>query len=231
MRLERGDFARETVFDDDPAVPAARWVAEGAEALHIVDLDGARVGHSDNRRAVESVITEARRKPGVVVELGGGIRDLAAVEHWLGVGVDRVILGTAAVRRPELVEQAAAAYPERVWVGIDARDGVVATDGWTRQAGLRAVELASQVVDRGAAGLIYTDIERDGLRTGVNVAATAEFARGAGVPVYASGGVASADDINALRASRSSGIAGVIVGRALYDGSIKLQDLLAAART
>ena len=229
VRLKRGDFARETVFDDDPAVPAARWVAEGAEALHVVDLAGARVGHSDNRRAVESVIAEARRKPGVVVELGGGIRDLAAVEHWLAVGVDRVIIGTAAVRRPEVVEQAAAAYPGRVWGGIDARDGIVATDGWTRQARMTAGELAPQVGDRGAAGIVYTDIERDGLQTGVNVSATAEFARVAGVPVYASGGVASADDITALRDSRSSGIVGVIVGRALYDGSTKLKDLLAVA--
>lgn len=229
VRLERGDFTRETVFNDDPAAAAARWLSLGARALHIVDLDGARVGHSDNRRAVESVISEARRQSGVMVEVGGGVRDFAAVEYWLGLGVDRVILGTAAVRRPELVEQSAAAYPGRVWVGIDARAGVVATDGWTRDSELGAAELATAVVSRGAAGIIYTDIERDGLRTGVNVDATAEFARSAGVPVYASGGVASVDDISSLRAKESSGIAGVIVGRALYDGSLELANLLAAA--
>jgi len=230
VRLLRGDYARETVYGDDPAAMALRWVDEGARTLHLVDLDGARSGRSDNETAVKAVLDALASRPGphVTTELGGGIRAVDAIARWLDAGLDRVILGTVAVTEPDIVSRASERFPGRVWVGIDARDGNVAVAGWETGTQTGAVELARAVERRGAAGIIYTDIERDGTRTGVNAEATARLASAVGIPVFASGGVGSAADIAALRAVRGE-IAGVIVGRALYDGATTLAELLAEA--
>lgn len=235
MRLFQGDYARETVFGERPADMARRWIDEGAEALHLVDLDGARSGRSENESAVAAVIAEvasrtASKGTKVVTDLGGGIRDESAIAMWLEAGLDRVILGTAATEKPELVSAGAKKFPGRVWIGIDARDGKVAVDGWTRTTALGAIDLARDAEQRGAAGIVYTDISRDGTGGGVNVEATAALADSVRIPVYASGGVHSADDVRRLRGVERRGVAGVIVGRALYDGAVTLGALLEAAR-
>ncbi|RMF19109.1 MAG: 1-(5-phosphoribosyl)-5-[(5-phosphoribosylamino)methylideneamino] imidazole-4-carboxamide isomerase, partial [Deltaproteobacteria bacterium] len=193
VRLVQGDYDRETVFGDDPAAMAERWLAGGARALHIVDLDGARSGSSRNRRAVQGIlarVAEWSARTGAeapVVQLGGGIRTVRKAGSWLRCGVDRVILGTAAVEDPDIVGRACARFPGRVWVGIDARAGMVAVSGWTETTSLAAVDLARQVAERGAAGIVYTDIERDGTGSGVNLEHTLEIARSVSVPVIASG--------------------------------------------
>ncbi len=217
VRLVKGDLARETVFNDDPAAQARAWQDDGFAWLHLVDLNGAVTGRSVNGDAV-SAILEAVDLP---VQLGGGIRDRAAIEGWLEAGVARVILGTAALTDPDLVRQACRAHPGRVAVGIDARGGKVATEGWLKTSDTDALELARAFEDAGAAAIIYTDIDRDGALTGLNVAATAALANAISTPVIASGGVASLDDLKALKAVESRGIAGVISGRALYDGRIE----------
>jgi phosphoribosylformimino-5-aminoimidazole carboxamide ribotide isomerase len=227
VRLVQGDYARETVFADDPAAMAERWLSEGARAIHIVDLDGARDGTVTNRAAVEGILAAARGR--ALTELGGGIRDLAGIEGWLEAGLTRVIIGTAAVREPQLVSDAAARWPGRVWVGIDARGGKVAVQGWLETTGVDAVELARDMEQRGAAGIVFTDIDRDGTGKGVSVESTARLAQALSIPVVASGGVHSLDDVARLRAVASSGIEGVIVGRALYDGAVTLPALLQAA--
>ncbi len=235
MRLVQGDYARETVFGDDPAQMAERWLAEGARALHVVDLDGARSGSSGNRRAVEAIlarVAERSRRAGVerpTVELGGGIRTVRKAGNWLRCGVDRVILGTAAAEDPDIVRRACKRFPGRVWVGIDARAGMVAVSGWTRVTSMSAVEFAREVAERGAAGIVYTDIERDGTGGGVNLEHTLEIARAVPVPVIASGGVRSVDDVRRLRKLEPEGVVGVIVGRALYDGAVTLGELLEEA--
>jgi phosphoribosylformimino-5-aminoimidazole carboxamide ribotide isomerase len=234
VRLVQGDYARETVFGDEPADMARRWMGEGATALHLVDLDGAKSGRRENEPTVRGVlraVAENVSGGGVrpTTQLGGGIRDIGAVEFWLGAGVDRVILGTAAVSEPNLVETAAARFAGRVWVGIDARGGKVAVDGWTRTTGREAADLAGEMQELGAAGIIYTDIGRDGTGKGVNVEATAALADRLHIPVFASGGVHSREDVVKLRGVAGKGIAGVIVGRALYDGAVTLADLLSAA--
>jgi len=236
VRLLRGDYAKETVFADDPAAMAERWLAGGASAVHIVDLDGARDGTVTNRDAVRRILDVAarfadERGQAVVTELGGGIRDLAGIEGWLEAGLSRVILGTAAVREPELVSEAARLWPGRVWVGIDARDGKVAVQGWLEDTGVDAVELARDMEGRGAGGIVFTDIERDGTGLGVSVESTARLAEALAIPVVASGGVHSVEDVVRLQAVAASGIEGVIVGRALYDGAVTLEALLAAAAT
>jgi phosphoribosylformimino-5-aminoimidazole carboxamide ribotide isomerase len=229
VRLVQGDYARETVFADDPTAMAARWIAEGAAAIHIVDLDGARDGRVTNREAVAGILAEAARA-GVLTELGGGIRDLAGVETWLEAGVGRVIIGTAAVRQPDLVGEAARRWPGRVWVGIDARSGKVAVEGWLETTGVDAVELARDMEARGAGGIVFTDIDRDGTGRGVSVESTARLADALAIPVVASGGVHSVDDVVRLRGVAARGIDGVIVGRALYDGAVALPALLAPPR-
>lgn len=233
VRLVQGDYDRETVFGDEPADMARRWLAEGASALHLVDLDGARDGSSENHAAVERILqavaSGADDQAPPVTELGGGIRDAAGARRWLEAGIDRVILGTVAVASPEIVDEVSGLFPGRVWVGIDARDGKVAVAGWTETTDTDAVELARDVERRGAAGIIYTDIARDGTGGGVNVDATAAVADAVTVPVFASGGVHSTDDVRRLRAVEGRGVAGVIVGRALYDGSVSLAGLLAEA--
>ncbi|HIF64677.1 MAG TPA: 1-(5-phosphoribosyl)-5-[(5-phosphoribosylamino)methylideneamino]imidazole-4-carboxamide isomerase [Deltaproteobacteria bacterium] len=230
VRLLRGDYEQETVFSDDPAAMAQRWIDEGARALHLVDLDGARGAGDDNQRAVEAILAVvAGAGDDFITELGGGIRDLVTVERWLEAGVGRVILGTVAVRAPDIVEQAARRWPGRVWVGIDARSGRVAVDGWLNDGGCDALELAMAMQDAGVAGIVYTDIDRDGTGDGVNAEATARLARSVTVPVVASGGVHGVADVERLREVAGSGIDGVVVGRALYDGAVTLARLTEAA--
>lgn len=231
VRLIQGDYDRETIFADDPAQMAKRWIAEGTSAIHIVDLDGARDGTVTNRDAVKAILAAAAaagRK--VLTELGGGIRDLAGIEGWLEAGLSRVIIGTAAVREPQLVSQAAARWPGRVWVGIDARGGKVAVQGWLETTAVDAIDLARDMQDRGAGGIVFTDIDRDGTGHGVSVEATAALAEALTIPVVASGGVHSVEDVTRLVAVAKSGIEGVIVGRALYDGAVTMPALLLAAK-
>ena len=223
VRLLKGDFAQETVFNDDPADQAARFQAQGFRWLHVVDLNGAAEGRAVNRAGVEAILGAVS----IPVQLGGGIRDMAGIEMWLDRGLARVILGTVALRDPPLVRQAARAFPGRIAVGIDARGGRVATQGWLETSDVTAADLARSFEDAGVAAIVYTDIERDGALRGVNVAATAALARSVGAPVIASGGVAGLDDLRALKEESASGIAGVICGRALYDGKIDPAQALA----
>lgn len=223
VRLVQGDMATATVFNDDPAAQAQAFAAAGFSWLHLVDLNGAFAGHPVNRAAVQAILAAVD----CPVQLGGGIRNRETIEEWLGAGVTRVILGTAAVKDPDLVRAACRAHPGRVAVGIDARDGMVAVEGWAEAGGIAAVDLARRFADAGVAAIIYTDIDRDGALAGVNVAATVALARAVPVPVIASGGVASLDDISALIAAERDGVAGAILGRALYDGRIDPAQALA----
>lgn len=218
VRLQQGDMARVTVFNADPAAQAKQWEAAGFKYLHLVDLDGAFAGKPANAAAVRA-IRQAVRLP---IQLGGGIRDEATIESWLEAGISRVILGTVAVRNPDLVKAAAKRWPGRVVVGIDARSGRVAVEGWAEASDLDAIDLAKKFVDAGVAAIVYTDIDRDGLLKGVNVAATAAMARAVPIPVIASGGLAGIADLVALKHEAANGAAidGAILGRALYDGRI-----------
>jgi phosphoribosylformimino-5-aminoimidazole carboxamide ribotide isomerase len=222
VRLLRGDMATATIFGSDPAAQARAFVEAGCQWLHLVDLDGAFAGRPVNGAAVEAILAAVA----VPVQLGGGIRDRAGVEAWLDKGVARVILGTAALRDPDLVRAAARAHPGRIAVGIDARDGRVAVEGWAEASDVTATELARRFEDAGVAAIIYTDIDRDGALEGPNVAATAALARAVAIPVIASGGIASLDDLAALKASGAP-LDGAISGRALYEGRI---DVAAAVR-
>ena len=225
VRLVRGEMASATLFSRDPPGQARHFTEMGFDWLHIVDLDGAIAGRSVNGKAVKAV----RRRVDVKIQLGGGIRDRGAIDHWLELGIDRVVLGTIALRDPDLVRRAAAAHPGRIAVGIDARDGLVAVAGWTETSSISAVELARRFADAGVAALIYTDIARDGTLSGIDAAAVARFARAAGLPVIASGGVASLADIRALAAYGAAGVAGAICGRALYDGRLDARAALRLA--
>jgi len=230
VRLEQGDMARATIFNRDPAAQAHAFEAQGFKYLHIVDLDGAFAGRPVNGAAVERIL-EAIAIP---VQLGGGIRDMATIEGWLGKGVNRVIIGTAAVRDPELVKTAARAFPGRVAVGLDARAGKVAVEGWAETSELLALDVAQRFEDAGVAAIIYTDIARDGLLQGLNLDATIALAEAVTVPVIASGGLASLDDVRALLAPRAQKLAGAIAGRALYDGRLDAAAalaLIASAKT
>jgi phosphoribosylformimino-5-aminoimidazole carboxamide ribotide isomerase len=226
VRLVRGDMGRETRFNADPADQARRFEQAGFEWLHVVDLDGAVAGRAVNERAVAAIIAAVR----MPVQLGGGIRDMARIQHWLASGISRVILGTVAITNPALVREACRRFPRRIAVGIDARAGRVATEGWATTTESTAADVARAMAHAGVAAIIYTDIERDGMMSGVNIAATAALARSVPVPVIASGGVSSLDDIAALRAQRESGIAGAIIGRALYEGALDARAALAVAR-
>lgn len=222
VRLVRGEMEQATVFSTDPAAQAAEFRAAGCEWIHVVDLNGAFAGRPVNGAAVEAILAAVD----VPVQLGGGIRDMRTIEMWLDKGVRRVILGTVALRDPLLVKEACARFPSRVAVGIDARGGRVAVEGWAETSDITALDLALKFEDAGVAAIIYTDIDRDGVLTGPNVEATAALARALTTPVIASGGVSSLDDLWALKAVASSGIAGVISGRALYDGRIDLKAAL-----
>lgn len=226
VRLRRGDMDEATIYGEDPAAQARQFQDAGTTWLHVVDLNGAFAGRPVNEAAVRAILGVAT----VPVQLGGGIRDMAAIEAWLSAGISRVILGSAAVKNPILVHQACKSFPGRIAVGIDARDGMVATEGWAETSALPAADLAHRFADVGVAALIYTDIARDGMLCGVNLEETAALARGLSVPVIASGGVSSLDDLSRLRqaASLQAGIEGVIVGRALYDGRMTIEAALAA---
>ncbi len=216
VRLRRGAMDDATIYSDDPGAQARAWQDAGCRWLHVVDLNGAFAGRAVNEAAVAAILAAAT----VPVQLGGGIRDMAAVERWLAAGVRRVILGSAAVRNPALVRDACRRFPGRIVVGIDARDGWVATDGWATSSTLSASDLATRFVDAGVAAIIYTDIARDGMLGGLNLEQTADLAAVTSVPVIASGGVGSLDDLRALQSLHHANIEGVIVGRALYDGRI-----------
>jgi len=223
VRLTRGDMTSATVFNDDPAAQAQLFAEAGFEWLHCVDLDGAFEGRSVNIEAIKAI----RARIALPIQLGGGIRDRTGIETWLEAGITRVILGTTALRNPALVREAAKGYPGRVAVGIDARDGKVAVEGWAETSEIDAIELAKRFEDAGVAAIVFTDIARDGMLEGVNVAATAALARSVSVPIIASGGVAGLGDIAALIAAGN--ILGTIIGRALYDGSIKPEAALKLA--
>ncbi len=216
VRLLHGRADAVTVYGEDPAGQARRFADMGFRWLHVVDLDGAFTGEGANGNAVAEIV----KAVDLPVQLGGGIRDLARIEAWLALGVRRVILGTVAVKDPELVRQACRLYPGRIVVGVDARDGHVAVEGWAEKSSLTALELALRFRDAGVAALLYTDVGRDGALTGVDVAGTARLARESGLPVIASGGVAGLEDIEALQGQARHGIEGVVVGRALYDGRL-----------
>jgi phosphoribosylformimino-5-aminoimidazole carboxamide ribotide isomerase len=224
VRLLRGEMAAATVFGDDPAAQAAAFQAAGCDWLHLVDLNGAFAGQPVNGAAVEAILARVE----VPCQLGGGIRDMATIEMWLGKGIARVILGTVAVDSPDLVRQAARSFPGQVAVGIDARGGRVATNGWAVEAAVTATDLARRFEDAGVAAIIYTDIDRDGAMGGPNIVATAALARAVAIPVIASGGVSRIEDLIALR--DTAVIAGAISGRALYDGAIDLAQALRALK-
>jgi phosphoribosylformimino-5-aminoimidazole carboxamide ribotide isomerase len=222
VRLIKGDMNQATVFNDSPANQAQQFTAAGCQWIHVVDLNGAFAGAPVNADAVKAIL-KAVSAP---VQLGGGIRDMKTVAAWIDAGVSRVILGTAAVKNPTLVHEACKAYPGRVAVGIDARGGRVATEGWADTGELTVIDLARRFVDAGVAAIIHTDIDRDGILAGPNVAASAELARAVPIPVIVSGGVSSLDDLKAVKAQAASGIAGVISGRAIYDGRIDLAEAI-----
>ncbi len=224
VRLSRGRYEEATVYARDPAAQAARFAAQGIPRLHVVDLDGARAGRPRNADVVRAIVAAVR---GIPVQLGGGLRDLAAVEQALGQGVDRVVLGTIALRDPLLVRQAARRFPGRVAVGIDAKDGRVAVEGWTEASEARAVELARRFEDAGVAALIHTDIARDGMLEGPNLEATLELADAVSIPVIVSGGIRSGEDVVQAASFAARGLAGVIVGRALDTGALDLAAALA----
>jgi phosphoribosylformimino-5-aminoimidazole carboxamide ribotide isomerase len=223
VRLQQGDMARATVFNRDPAAQAVLFAQQGFDYLHIVDLDGAFAGKPMNAAAVERILTAVK----IPLQLGGGIRDRATIEGWLGKGVTRVIIGTAAVRNPALVREAARAYPRRVAVGLDARDGKVAVEGWAETSELSALDIARRFEDAGVAAIIYTDVARDGMLKGLNLDATVALAQAVSIPLIASGGFASLDDVRALLAARAKKLEGAIVGRALYDGTLDAAEALA----
>jgi phosphoribosylformimino-5-aminoimidazole carboxamide ribotide isomerase len=226
VRLEQGDMARATVFNRDPAAQARAFETQGFEYLHIVDLDGAFAGKPMNAAAVERILKDVK----IPVQLGGGIRNTATVEAWLDKGVARVIIGTAAVRDPPFVKQAARDYPGQVAVGLDARDGKVAVEGWAETSELSVLDIARRFEDAGVAAIVYTDIARDGLLKGLNLDATIALAEVISIPVIASGGLASIDDIKALLAPRAKKLAGAIAGRALYDGRLDAVEALKLMR-
>jgi phosphoribosylformimino-5-aminoimidazole carboxamide ribotide isomerase len=223
VRLKLGDMNAATVFNDDPAAQARSFEQQGFGYLHIVDLNGAFEGRPVNAAAVDAIL-KAIRMP---AQLGGGIRDLATVEDWLGRGIRRVILGTAAVRDPSFVRDACKRFPGRIAVGIDAKGGKVAVEGWAETSELTAIELASRFEDAGVAAIIYTDIDRDGVLKGLNLDSTAELARSTSIPVIASGGLASIDDVKALLRPEYAMLEGAITGRALYDGRVDPKEALA----
>ena len=226
VRLELGEMSQATVFNTDPAAQARDFRTQGFEWLHIVDLNGAFAGRPVNGAAVESILAAIK----IPVQLGGGIRDMATIEAWLDKGIERVILGTVAVRDPALVRAACARFPGRIAVGIDAKGGKVAVEGWAQSSELSAIDLAKRFEDAGVAAIIFTDIDRDGILMGLNLASTVELAKSTRIPVIASGGLASIEDVKALLRPENAMLEGAITGRALYDGRIDARSALALLR-
>ncbi|OSQ40367.1 1-(5-phosphoribosyl)-5-[(5-phosphoribosylamino)methylideneamino]imidazole-4-carboxamide isomerase [Thalassospira mesophila] len=226
VRLLRGDMDKATVFNNDPGSQAAEFVAKGCHWVHVVDLNGAFAGEPVNGAAVDSIL--AAVGDNAKVQLGGGIRNMETVDYWLNKGVHRVILGTVALRNPDLVKEACAKWPGRIAVGIDARNGFVAVEGWAETSEITALELAQKFEDCGVSAIIFTDIDRDGAMGGPNIDSTVALARAISTPVIASGGVSSLEDLLAIKAQADAGIDGAISGRALYDGRIDLAKAIAA---
>ena len=226
VRLVKGDFKQETIYSEHPEEIALRWEGEGAEFLHVVDLDGALAGEPQNMDAIKRILQAVK----IPVEVGGGIRSMESIDRLLSIGVSRVILGSVAVHKEELVQEACSAYGNRIVVGIDAKKGIVATDGWEKSASISAVELAKKLGAFGLETIIYTDISRDGTLSGVNVTETAHLARASGIKVIASGGVKSISDIEELKKRECDGIIGVIVGKSIYEGTLTLTEAIAASR-
>jgi phosphoribosylformimino-5-aminoimidazole carboxamide ribotide isomerase len=222
VRLEQGEMNRDTIFSDNPAEQALKWQEAGAELLHLVDLDGAFAGIPKNKAAIEAIIKAIR----IPAQLGGGIRDIATIEAYLSLGLSRVIIGTAAQRNPELVIEACQKFPGRIVVGIDAKNGMVAVQGWAELTDISAVDLAKKFEDCGVAAIIYTDISRDGMMGGPNLEATRALAEAISIPVIASGGVSSLKDIENLMAIEASGVTGAITGKAIYTGAINLREAI-----
>ena len=226
VRLEQGDMARSTIFHRDPAAQARAFEQQGFEYLHVVDLDGAFAGKPMNAAAVDRILETVS----VPVQLGGGVRDTATVESWLEKGIDRVIIGTAAVRDPPFVKQVARDYPDRIAVGLDARDGKVAVEGWAETSELSVLDIARRFEDVGVSAIVYTDIARDGMLKGLNLDATIALADSISIPVIASGGLASIEDIKSMLSPRAEKLAGAIAGRALYDGRLDAAEALKLIR-
>lgn len=226
VRLTEGRFDAETVFADDPAEMALKWADCGAQWLHLVDLDGALAGEGKNLPVIERILQSVK----LPVQLGGGIRNMQAIDKLLTMGVQRVILGSAAVKNPELVAEACRQYPGHIAVGIDAKNGDVAIEGWGQGSGVAAVELAKKMASYGVDKIIFTDISRDGMLSGVNAEATAALARACGVEIIASGGVASLEDIRRVKAVETDGVTGCIIGKAIYTGAVDLREALTLAK-
>jgi len=226
VRLEQGLMERDTVFCRDPAEQGREWQRQGAELLHIVDLNGAFAGVPKNRTSIEEIVKSVT----IPTQLGGGIRDMETIEAYLSLGIERVILGTAAQRNPELVKEACRAFPGKIVVGIDAKEGMVAVQGWAEVTGVSARDLARRFEGFGVAAIIYTDISRDGMLSGPNIPATRELAESISIPVIASGGVSKLSDIQALMKIESCGVTGVITGRAIYTGAIRLAEAVAITK-
>lgn len=227
VRLEQGDMARATIFHRDPAAQARAFEEQGFEYLHIVDLDGAFAGKPMNAAAVDRILETV----GIPVQLGGGVRDTATVENWLEKGIDRIVIGTAAVRDPPFVKQAARDYPGRIAVGLDARVGKVAVEGWAETSELSVLDIARRFEDVGVSAIVYTDIARDGMLQGLNLDATVALAEAIRIPIIASGGLASIEDIKELLSPRAGKLAGAIAGRALYDGRLDAAEALKLIRS
>ena len=230
VRLYQGDYAKSEIFNDNPAAMAKSWLEQGANKLHLVDLDGAKAGHPVNLAAIASIVEMVKKtatQP-VQIQVGGGLRTEVSVRQLLDLGIDRVILGTVAVEQPQLVQDLCQKYPQQIVVGIDARDGKVATKGWIETSEVLATELANRMAQMGAAAIIYTDIHRDGTMTGPNLDALRELASGISIPVIASGGVSSLRDLLNLLSLQTMGVTGAIVGRALYTGEVNLIEAIRA---
>jgi len=224
VRLRQGRMEDATVFSDDPGATARRWADAGCRRLHVVDLDGAFAGRPENKAAVRAMVEAC---PGLPIQLGGGVRTLDTIEAYLALGLEWVIIGTQAVKEPAFVKAACQAFPGHIIVGVDAKDGWVATEGWAQASTVSAIDVVKQFADDGVSSVVYTDIGRDGMLSGVNVEATAELARETGCPIVASGGLRDIEDIRALLAVADHGIVGAITGRAIYEGTLDLAEALA----
>jgi phosphoribosylformimino-5-aminoimidazole carboxamide ribotide isomerase len=226
VRLRQGDYAQETIFGNDPAAMARRWIGAGARRLHLVDLDAAKSGESSGQQANRQAIAGIVSAIDAPCQLGGGVRDESLVKELLTIGIERLVIGTKALRDPDWVRAMCRAYPQRIVLGIDARDGLVATDGWIKSSAVQAVDLARQFSGEPLAAIVYTDIAKDGMMAGPNLVALAQMQQAAAAPVIASGGVSTLEDVKRIK---ELGLAGCIIGRAIYEGSIDLTEAIEAA--